>query len=329
MFLQKAYAGTVIQLPKASTVAARIDSVADLVFIVSVFFFIAVVSVLLYFAWKYHRSKKGRLTGSIVDNHKLETVWTVIPLIFMLGIFAWGFKVYFDLREERKDALEINVIGRQWMWNYEYTNGRKSMNDLYVPIRRPVRLLMTSEDVLHSYFVPNFRLKQDVIPGQYTYIAFEATLLGKHPVYCAEFCGTSHSDMLGNVYVLEPKDFDTWFETGRLPANLAKLSAPIAQTAPKSLADKGREVFNSKGCFACHSVDGSKKVGPSLKGIFGTEEEMASGVKVKADENYLRESLMEPQAKIVKGFAPSMPTFKGLLNDEEVNALIAYVKSLK
>ncbi len=327
---------TTIQLPKASTVAHRIDSVSDLVFWVSVLFFILVVGAMVYFAWAYHRSKKGRTTGYILDDHRLEFLWTVVPAAFMLFIFAWGAIVYMDLRRVPPNAFEVNVIGRQWLWNFEYANGRKTMNDLYVPKNRPVKLIMTSEDVLHSFFVPNFRLKQDVVPGMYNYISFEAIIAGEHPIYCTEFCGTGHSDMLGRVFVLEEKDFDYWYETGKLPAGLV-IGAPNGGQGPattggdnkKTLAETGKDVFSAKGCFACHSVDGTPKVGPTFKGVYGHDVELADGSKVKVDENYIRESLMDPNLKVVKGFVPSMPTFRGLLTDTEINALIAYIKSLK
>lgn len=338
MLFENAYAGSVIWLPQASSIAARIDSVADLVFFVSALFFIATVATMCAFLWKYHRSKKGRTTAYILGSHKLEFIWTVVPLIFMVFIFAWGYIVYVDLRREPTSALEINVVGRQWLWNFEYTNGRKTMNEIVVPRGEAVKLIMTSEDVIHSFYVPNFRLKQDVVPGAYTYITFVATLVGEHPIYCAEYCGTGHSDMLGKVVVVEPSDYKIWNETGKLPASsLAGLgisSAQAATTTPnkgpmKSLAEKGKELTNSKGCVACHSDDGSRKIGPSFKGIFGKKEELEGGKSVIVDENYIRESIVEPQAKIVKGYPPSMPTFKGLVSDDEMNAIIAYIKSLK
>ncbi|MGE4233426.1 MAG: cytochrome c oxidase subunit II [Bacteriovoracia bacterium] len=344
MFLQNAYAGTTIQLPQASTVAGKIDYVTDLVFWSSVVFFILIVAGIAYFIRQYHRSRKGRVTAYILGHHGLEAAWTFIPLVFMLIIFVYGFVVFKEIRAVPADAYEINVYGRQWLWNFEYTNGRKTMNELVVPKDKPVKLIMTSEDVLHSFYIPNFRLKQDVVPGAYNYLSFIATMSGEHPLYCAEFCGTGHSDMLGKVFVLEQPDFDKWLASGRLPANLVAhrfggmshstgsgISEPASGVvgAKKSLAEKGKDVFMSKGCFACHSTDGSPKVGPSFLHAYGRVEELQDGSKVTVDENYIRESIMDPQKKIVKGYPPSMPTFRGLLSDEEVNALVAYIKSLK
>lgn len=340
MFWQNAYAGT-ISLPQASVGAVRVDHLHDFLWWLSVFFLTLVTMAMLVFVKKYHRSKTGRETVYILGNHTLELLWTVIPLIIMLIVFAWGYKDYLANEMTPSNAYEINVVARQWMWNFEYTNGRKTMNEVYIPKGRDVRFLMTSEDVLHSFFIPNFRMKKDVVPGMYTYLPVNATLAGVHPIYCAEYCGTGHSDMLAKVVVLEQETFDSWLESGKLPANIQKeveafspsgakpAAASAAPGAVVSMAEKGRDVFNNKGCFACHSTDGTKKVGPSLKGAFGREEEFADGTKGKVDENYIRQSVMEPQAKLVKGFPPSMPTFKGLLSDDEVNALIAYIKSLK
>lgn len=330
---QSAFAGT-IGLPQASTVAARVDSLHDFLWWISVFSLGGTTVALILFVVKYHQTKTGRETAYILGSHSLEITWTVIPLILMLGVFAWGYRDYLFMRAEQKDALEINVVGRQWLWNFEYANGRKTMNELYLPNNTPIKLIMTSEDVLHSFFMPNMRMKNDVVPGMYTYISFTPTLVGEHPIYCAEYCGTGHSDMLGKIWVLEPADFKRWLETGKAPA-IVKASATSAPTegapapAAMSLADKGKELASSKGCIACHTADGTKKIGPTWKGIWGTQEELESGQKVTVDENYVRESIESPTARIVKGYPPSMPPFKGLLNDNEINALIAYIKSLK
>jgi cytochrome c oxidase subunit 2 len=342
MFWQTAYAST-ISLPQASTMAVRVDHLHDFLWWISVFFLALITVGMLYFVAKYHRSKKGRETAYILGSHTLELAWTIGPLVLMLAIFAWGYKDYLAMRAVPNDAYEINVVGRQWLWNFEYTNGRKTMSELYLPKDRPIKLIITSEDVLHSFFLPNHRLKMDAVPGMYTYMSFKPILAGIHPIYCTEYCGTAHSDMLAKAYVLEQKDFDEWLQTGKssaiakLPNYMGHSLEKVASAAPSaasgnvqvSLPDKGRELFNAKGCFACHSVDGTRKVGPSLKSVFGKTEQFADGSSGLVDENYLRQSLMEPNAKIVKDFAPSMPTFKGLLSDEEVNALIAYIKSLK
>lgn len=330
MFWQNAYAGT-IALPQASNHAHLVDNIHDFLFWISVFFQIVVTVGMLYFLVKFHKSKKGRKTEYILGSHLLETIWTVGPLLLMLGIFVWGYWGYLKMREPVANAYEVNVIGRKWMWNFQYANGKSTLNELYLPKDRDVKLIMTSEDVIHSFFIPNFRIKQDVVPGMYTSISFRALIAGEHPVYCTEYCGAGHSDMLAKVVVLEQADFDNWLLSGKLPKGSSgvAMAASGAPAPAKSLADKGKDLFQNKGCFACHSVDGTPKVGPSLKGIWGKTEEMADGSKITVDENYVRESLNEPNKKVVKGFAPSMPTFKGLMSDEEINSMIAYIKSLK
>lgn len=338
LFQQAAMAGT-INLPQASNVAARVDALHDFLWYLSIVSLIGTTIALIYFVFAYHHTKKGRETAYILGSHTLEITWTVIPLVLMLVVFAWGYRDYLWMRAEAPNPVEINVIGRQWLWNFEYANGRKTMNEFYMPKGRNVKLIMTSEDVLHSFFLPHMRVKSDVVPGLYTYVAFQPTIVGEHPVYCTEYCGTGHSDMLAKAYVLEEEDYNRWLETGKVPAGIVKASAtstaggdPTAshgQTKEVSLADKGRDVANAKGCFACHTGDGTKKIGPTWKGVFGSEEQLENGQKVKVDENYIRESIVDPMAKVVKGYPPSMPPFKGLLNDEEINAIIAYIKSLK
>lgn len=344
MFFNNAFAGTTIMLPQASTMAAKVDGLHDFLTYLSVFFLAVVTIGLIVFVAKYHNSKKGRMTSDINDNHMLEFLWTVGPLLIMLMIFAWGYMDYLEMRKSFKDSIEINVTGKQWMWNFEYANGRKALNDLVLPKGKPVRLIMSSDDVIHSFFIPNFRLKADVPPGLYTRLEFIATETGVHPIYCTEFCGAGHSDMLGRAIVVDPADYEKYYETGKLSAAVTKMidSSPTAAGvmptaastaadggATESLADKGKKISEQKGCVACHSNDGSAKVGPSYKGMFGRTEELTDGSKVTVDENYIRESVYEPQKKVVKGFAPSMPTFKGLVSEEELNALVAYFKSLK
>lgn len=335
-----AFAGTIF-LPQASTMAVRVDALDNFIWWLSIISLGATMAVMCYFVWKYHRSKKGRETAYILGNHTLEFTWTIIPLIFMLVIFAWGYRDYSFLRQEPANPFEINVVGRQWMWNFEYANGRKTLNELFLPNHKAVKLIMTSEDVIHDLSLPHMRVKADVQPGMYTYISFTPTLVGEHPIYCTMYCGTGHSDMLAKAWVLEPADFQRWYETGKVPQFVidARKTAPSLAATPvasasapgatMSLAEKGQAVANSKGCFACHTTDGTKKIGPSWKGIWGKKEDLEGGSSVTVDENYVRESIVDPTAKIVKGFPPTMPPFKGLLTDEEINALIAYIKSLK
>jgi cytochrome c oxidase subunit 2 len=226
--------------------------------------------------------------------------------------------------------MEINVIGQQWSWQIQYPDGKSLTNQMVVPRGKPVKLIMTSKDVLHSFFLPSFRIKTDTVPGQFTSMHFVATKTGTFEIFCAEYCGTAHSKMIGKVHVLEPEDYQKWLD------GLYKIqeTAPVATNqslaqATLSMAEQGALIYKTRSCNACHSVNGDPMVGPSFKGLFGTEQELIGGTKVVVDENYIRESVMDPMKKVVKGFTPSMPTFRGLLSDEEVNQLIAYIKSLK
>lgn len=342
MFFNEAYAAT---LPLAATdIASRWDNLYWFLFWLSVFFFIGIVGAMLYFAYRFHHAKV-RKTHYITGSHVIEATWIVIPTILLMIIFGWGWSVYHSMTQAPSDAYEVRVIAKQWLWQFQYDNGRTTIGDLYVPINRPVKMIMTSQDVIHSFFVPNFRVKQDVVPGMYTSVWFEARIPGKHQIFCAEYCGTSHSGMLGKVVVLTDKQWRAWQEgkkledipdAGEAPALTSNGVADsiTAQSASPTfshltLAQQGKSLFENKGCVACHSVDGSSKVGPSQKGLFGSRVELNDGQSVVADENYLRESIEQPTAKIVKGYNPVMPTFKGLLSETEMNALIAYIKSLK
>lgn len=332
MFGQNAYAAVSISLPQASTIASSVDNLHEFLWWLSLVSLTGTMIAVFYFVSKFHHTKKGRKTEMIRENHKLETLWTVIPLILMLAVFAWGFYDYRKMRDVPANAIEINVVGKQWLWNFEYSNGRKTLGELVLPKGQPVKLIMTSEDVLHGVFLPNMRIKQDVVPGLYSYLSFTPTLAGEHPVYCTEFCGAGHSDMLAKAYVVEPVEYQKWLVTGELSGLKKEPSAAgSGANAPvASLADQGKEYSNNKGCVACHSADGAQRVGPTWKGLFGTEVEHVDGSKATADENYLRESILKPNAHVVKGFAPGqMPAYEGVLKEDEINAIIAYIKSLK
>lgn len=324
---------------QGSDVAVAWDALYWFLFWISALFFVLVVGGMIYFAIIY-REKKGRKTKYIVDDHMLEAAWTIVPTILLLVIFAWGWGVYKKMVQAPSDAMEIRVIGKQWLWNFQYDDGRLETGKLVVPVNKPVKLIMSSEDVLHSFFIPNFRVKQDVVPGMYTSVWFEAKVAGEHQVYCTEYCGASHSGMLAKIEVLEPAQYDLW-KAGR-PYQLTGVKTPSTdllaaiQSSSKlananvPLPEQGKKLVEAKGCLACHALDDTKKIGPSYKGIFGHEVELADGSKVKVDENYIRESIEKPQAKIVKGFNPVMPPYtKEMISESELNAIIAYIKSLK
>lgn len=317
-------------LPQASTLAPKVDALYDFILWISVISFVATIGASIYFVFRYRRRTESDKTPYITGHPVAENALAVGLLVVVMAIFAWGWVDYKKIVYGPEGALEIQILGRQWLWQAEYDNGRTLVNELVVPKGAPVQLIMTSADVLHSFYVPDFRLKQDLVPGAYTKLWFEATEIGEHQVFCAEYCGTAHSQMLAKVKVLEPEEYAQWQAEWGQAQVAAATGGKKGATPLVNMAEKGRQVFAQKGCVACHAVEkGKVLVGPSLFGIFGKQEILADGSKVAVDENYLRESLMDPQLKLVRGFPPLMPTFRGVLTDEEVNALVAYMKSLK
>lgn len=302
----------------ASNLASKVDAVIWFITVISLVFFILISIFLVYFAIRYRRRQENEETPYITGSHVLETIWTIIPSILLIVIFVYAFVVYKDMRTPPEDSLEVTVIGRQWLWQFKYNNGKTTLNELYIPEGRPIKLVMTSEDVLHSFFVPQFRVKQDLVGGMYTYLWFTPTKTGTYDLYCTEYCGTGHSAMLGKVIVMSPNEYEKW-EKGEEEKAVASLPP----------AELGKQLYTQRGCNACHSIDGSSLVGPTWKGLYGHEVVMQDGTKVTADENYIREAILEPQAKMVKGFGPVMPSFKGVISDDEITDLIAYIKTLK
>jgi cytochrome c oxidase subunit 2 len=324
---------------QGSEIAARWDGLYNFLLGLSAFFFILVVGAMFYFIFAY-RHQAGKKTTYMTGSHALEAVFVAIPTLLLLMIFAWGYSIYNSMTQAPSDAYEVRVIGKQWLWTFQYDNGRTTTGEVYVPLNRPVKFIMTSEDVLHGFFIPNFRIKQDVVPGMYSSIWFTATVPGKHQVFCTEYCGTSHSGMLAQVIALDDAQWKQWNQNKKL-GDIPKAGQEVAESdqiqttaagrlvSQVSLAEQGKEVYQRKGCVACHSVDGTSKIGPTHKGLFGSKVELASGATVTADENYIRNHIENPQANTVKGFNPVMPTFKGLISETEMNALISYIKSVK
>ncbi len=305
----------------ASNIAGKVDGVLLLITLMSVVFFVLITVVLVYFAIKYRRRSEDDETPYITGNETLEILWTVIPSILLIVLFVYGFVVYKEMRTPPKDAVDIQVQAKQWLWTFDYYNGKKTINELYVQQNRPVRLVMQSDDVLHDLFIPAFRIKQDVLPGRYVQEWFIPTKIGTFDIFCAEYCGTGHSAMRAKVVVLSPEAYDIWDKGVKVDEGAGVASLPPAEL--------GEKIYKEKGCSACHSIDGSKIVGPSFKGIYGHQVELQDGSKVDVDENYIRQSIIEPQSQMVKGFPPVMPSFKGILSDSDVTAIIAYIKTLK
>jgi cytochrome c oxidase subunit 2 len=315
LLINKAMAGTF--MPEQGTqIAKQVDNLYSFLLISSFVSCAILIGGMIYFVVKYKRKSANDKTAYITHDTRLEILWSVVPLIIFLVVFAWGWKIYHDMRTMPKNALEIHVTGKQWAWTIEYKNGVKS-NELVVPVNRDVKLILGSNDVIHSFFVPSFRIKQDAVPGRYTSLWFNAEKLGEFHVFCTEYCGTQHSGMITKLKVVSQEDFDKWLvaesEIGSLP-----------------LAERGAKYFQTRACASCHNVDNpAAKVGPSMYQRWGKPAKHESGESV-FDENYVRQSILEPQTHIAAGFPkPSpMPSYQGQLSESELNALIEYIKGL-
>jgi cytochrome c oxidase subunit 2 len=271
-----------------------------------------IATLVVVFAVKYRRRSPTDVGAPITGSLSLELTWTIIPFCISMVIFAWGASVFFTLQRPPDETLEIYAVGKRWMWKFQHIGGQAEINELHVPVGRPVKVTFTSEDVLHDLFIPVFRVKADAIPGRYSTIWFEATQTGEFHLFCAEYCGTNHSGMIGRVVVMEPADYQDWLAGGG---------------SDLPLEARGEQLFQELACNTCHLGSGEGR-GPSLEQVFGSQVALTNGATVNVDESYLRESILNPQAKLVAGYGPVMPTFQGLVNEESVMALIEYVKTL-
>jgi len=312
-------------LPRqASTIAGQVDVYFWTLVWLSVILGGTVAIIFLFFFIRYRRGSKVNRTLKSNERRErmIEITWTVLPVFLAIGMFGWSTTVYFNMIRPPADAMEIQVIGKQWMWQIQHSNGHREINELHVPVNQPVKLRMISQDVIHSFFVPAFRIKQDVLPGRYTTLWFNATDVGEYHLFCAEYCGTEHSQMTGTVYVMEPADYEAWLA--------AEGGTTVTGLEGESLSPEasGAALFDQLGCSGCHKPD-VRSVGPALGSIFGTTVELESGEVVTVDEEYLRQSILLPNEHVVKGFAPIMPTFEGQVTEAQIINLIAYIKSLK
>jgi len=298
---------------QASTMAGRVDALFYFLIAVSVFFAALIFVLIVVFAIKYRRRSEDDRPQSIPGNLGLEILWTTIPLALTLVIFLWGAKLYFVSYYPPRDALEITVVAKQWMWKVQHPEGQAEIDELHIPTGRPIKLVMTSQDVIHDFFVPAFRVKKDVLPGRYTTLWFEATQPGSYRLFCAQYCGTQHSGMVGRIIVMEPTEFQAWLSGG-------------APGIP--MASAGEKLFQRLGCVTCHLANDTGR-GPSLVGLLGKKVQLQGGVSVLVDESYVRESILNPQAKLVAGYPPIMPTFKGLISEDGIMQILAYLKSLR
>jgi cytochrome c oxidase subunit 2 len=296
---------------QASTLAPQVDSLYYVVTAVTAFFALLVAAFVTVFAVKY-RDRTGEGVGAAIHGSvPLEIGWSVVPFLISMAIFVYSTVVFFNIVRAPDQTLEIYSTGKQWMWRFQHIDGQSEINELHVPLGRPVKVMFTSEDVIHSLYVPAFRVKADAIPGRYSSIWFTPTKTGEFHLFCAEYCGTRHSGMIGKVVVMEPNAYQAWLSGG----------GGLSMTA------RGEQLFQQLGCVSCHLPDGSGR-GPSLGGRYGAQETLADGTNITVDDAYVRESILTPQTRLVTGYQPLMPTFQGLVNEEGVMSLIEYIKSL-
>jgi cytochrome c oxidase subunit 2 len=297
----------------ASTMAPRVDALYFFLVGLAAFFSILIAGTIVFYAIRFRRRSPHGVGARISGGLVLELTWSIIPLIITMVIFVWGATLFFAMSRPPAETLNIYVVGKQWMWKFQHLNGQREINELHVPVGRAVKLIMTSEDVIHDVFVPAFRVKADVLPGRYTHLWFQPTKAGRYHLFCAEYCGTKHSGMVGQVVVLEPAEYEAWLSTGR---------------AEGSLASVGGKLFQDLACNTCHRPDAQGR-GPMLQGLFGKTVRLQSGDPQVVDEAYLRESILNPNEKITQGFQPVMPAYQGLVSEESLLQLIEYVKSLQ
>jgi len=296
---------------QASTVASSVDSLYLFLVLLTLVFSLLIATLVVVFAVKYRRRSAADVGAPMTGSVPLELMWSIIPFGIAMGIFVWGANVFFTIQRPPDETIQIYAVGKRWMWKFQHIDGDREINELHVPVGRAVKLTVTSEDVIHDVYVPAFRVKVDAIPGRYTTLWFTPTKPGEYHLFCAEYCGTKHSGMVGKVIVMEPAGYQDWLSGG---------------SATTSMADTGERLFQDLACNNCHLPDGSGR-GPSLETVYGASIRLTNGQVVTADEGYLRESILNPQAKVTAGYQPQMPTFQGLVDEEGLMALLEYLRS--
>lgn len=296
---------------QGSALAGEVDTFYFFMLAVSAFFSVLIAGLVIYFAVRYRRRSENQRGEAIHGGMTLEIAWMVIPFFLTMIMFFWSAKLFVRISRPPDDAMEIYAVGKQWMWKLQHKEGQREINELHIPLGQAVRLKMTSEDVIHSFYVPVFRTKMDVLPGRYTTTWFKPTKTGKFHLFCAEYCGTKHSGMIGWVHVMEPNEYQAWLAGG---------------AEEGTLATRGSKLFQDLACINCHRPDGKGR-GPSLEGLFGDRIDLEDGDKAVVDEGYLRESILSPQARLAKGYPPIMPTFQGLVTEDQLLQLIEYIKN--
>ena len=293
---------------QASTLAPQVDYLYYFLTAVTVFFTALIFLLIVYLGLKYRR-KSEAMPAEVHGHMGLELAWTFIPLVFVTIMFGWSATLFVRMSRVPDNAMDIYIVGKQWMWYAQHPSGMKENNELHVPLGQPIKLTMASQDVIHSFFIPAFRIKQDVIPGRYSYQWFTPSKVGEYHLFCAEYCGKDHARMGGKVIVMEPAKYQAWLS---------------GATRDESMEAAGQRLFAQYGCATCHG-----QLGPTMAGLYGSERTMTDGTRVIADDAYLREAILNAPAKLVAGFQPIMPSFRGQLTEEQVTQLIVYIKSLK
>ncbi len=314
---------------QASTFAPTVDALFWVLIGLAGFFSITIAVLIVIFAIRYRRGSSAARGGAIHGSLKVEITWAVIPFFLAMGVFGWGARVYFDLYNMPPSGVDVYGVGKQWMWKFQHPTGQSEINVLHVPVNRPVRMTLISQDVIHSFYVPAFRVKRDVLPGRYTTAWFQATQTGVYHLFCAEFCGTEHSGMIGSVVVLSERDYQAWLEGRPLDDNAAVIPEDrgVSGAPVQSMATGGEALFQNLGCITCHQMDGNGP-GPSLVGLLGSMVPLESGQTVEADIGYIRTSILDPHAQIVAGYPQIMPTYEGQIDEEELLLLVEYIQSL-
>ena len=297
---------------QASTMAGRVDALYLFLIAISAFFGLLIATLVVVFAVRFRRRSPDEQPAAILGSVALELTWTLIPLGIVMVVFLWSAEIFFSMVRVPPGAMEVYVVGKRWMWKAQHMTGQREINELHVPIGVPVKITLASEDVIHSFFIPAFRMKKDAVPGRYQTMWFEATKPGRYHLFCAEYCGTKHSEMIGWIVAMEPSAFQAWLTGG---------------TGEVSMAAAGERKFQELGCVTCHRGDTEGR-GPNLQGLFGRPVRLAAGGTVPADEGYIRESIVNPSAKVVAGYQPIMPAYQGLVTEESLMHLVAYVQSL-
>jgi cytochrome c oxidase subunit II len=313
VMLQGLFAAPIPLFPEqASSIAWEVDALYFYLIGVSVVFGLGIALAIVFFAIRFKRKAKDEVPGEIEGSTILEVAWSVIPFLLTIVMFVWGADIFFKINRPPDNAMEVSVVGKRWMWKLQHITGQREINELHVPVGVPVKLTLTSEDVIHSFFVPAFRIKRDAVPGRYSTLWFKATKPGNFHLFCAEYCGTEHSGMIGKVVVMEQGAYQQWLAGG------PPVQDPVAA---------GERLFTDLNCITCHKAEDTGR-GPVLVGLYGRTQKLASGESITVDDSYIRESIMTPSARVVAGYQPVMPTYQGQVSEENILALIAYIQSI-